>query len=71
VVRDNGPGVPEGHFEDIFKLFYKGAHGGVGVGLATVDKIAKVYEGFVRVYNDDGACFEFSLRDIRRKDSPL
>lgn len=71
VVRDNGPGVPEEHMDDIFKLFYKGANGGVGIGLATVDKIVKVYDGFVRVYNDDGACFEFSLRDIRRKGSSV
>jgi PAS domain S-box-containing protein len=71
VVRDNGPGVPEGRIDDIFKLFHKGADGGVGVGLATVDKIVKVYDGFVRVYNDDGACFEFSLKDIHRRDSSL
>jgi PAS domain S-box-containing protein len=71
VVRDNGPGVPEGHTEDIFKLFYKGAGGGAGVGLATVDKIVQVYDGFVRVYNDDGACFEFSLIDIRRDGSSV
>jgi PAS domain S-box-containing protein len=66
VVRDNGPGVPEQHLDDIFKLFHKGQSGGAGIGLATVDKIIDVYDGFIRVYNDGGACFEFSLKDIQQ-----
>jgi signal transduction histidine kinase len=65
-VRDNGPGVPEQHLDDIFKLFHKGQNGGAGIGLATVDKIIDVYDGFIRVYNDNGACFEFSLKDIQQ-----
>jgi PAS domain S-box-containing protein len=64
VVRDNGPGVPEQHLGNIFKLFHKGESAGAGIGLATVDKIVNVYDGFIRVYNDDGACFEFSLKDV-------
>ncbi len=63
VVRDNGSGVPDEHLDNIFKLFYKGKDGGAGVGLATVEKIVQVYDGFIRAYNDGGACFEFCIKD--------
>lgn len=65
LVRDSGPGIPEIDIEDVFIPFFRksiGPH--FGVGLATVAKIVKVYGGEIRAYNDNGACFEFSLRDI-------
>lgn len=70
VVRDNGSGVPPEDLEHIFELFFKGERGGAGIGLATVEKIVKVYGGFVRVYNDGGACFEVCLKDIDGNPGP-
>jgi signal transduction histidine kinase len=44
-VRDRGPGIPEGERCSIFDVFYRGSTGkgvpGTGVGLATVQKIAR------------------------------
>ena len=65
LVRDNGPGIPSENLEAIFDPFYKGPKGGTGLGLATVSKIVELCRGEVRVYNDEGACFEFTLRDFR------
>jgi signal transduction histidine kinase len=64
LVRDNGSGIPEADLENVFIPFFKGRRtGDTGMGLATVEKIVKACGGEIRAYNDDGACFEFSLRD--------
>jgi PAS domain S-box-containing protein len=63
LVRDNGPGIPLELVESIFLPFVRGRSGGTGLGLATVQKVVKLYKGDISVYNDDGACFEFTLRD--------
>jgi signal transduction histidine kinase len=48
-VRDHGPGIPEEERDRVFDLFYRGSTGktveGTGVGLATVQKIARLYGG--------------------------
>ncbi len=58
-VRDYGPGVPDDEKQSIFNLFYRGAAGqkiaGTGIGLATVQKIAKLYNGTVWVEDAPGA----------------
>ena len=62
LVRDNGPGIPEGAEEDIFLPFHKGPNStDTGIGLSTVDKVVRLYGGTIRAYNDCGACFEFTL----------
>ncbi len=65
-VRDNGSGIKAENLDDIFKLFYKGPAGGAGIGLATVEKIVKVYDGYVKARNEDGAVFEFCMKDMNR-----
>jgi signal transduction histidine kinase len=47
----------------VFLPFYKGENGFTGIGLAIVDKIVKLYNGYVRIDGNGGACFEFSLKD--------
>ena len=42
-----------------------GRSDGAGIGLAIVDKIVRTYGGEITVKNDDGACFEFVLKDVR------
>jgi signal transduction histidine kinase len=48
-VRDHGRGIPEEERNSIFEVFYRGSAGkdfiGTGVGLATVQKIARLYGG--------------------------
>lgn len=54
-VRDHGPGIPEEDRERIFDVFYRGStgtqHKGTGIGLATVQKIAKLFGG--RAWHDN------------------
>lgn len=64
LVRDNGSGMPAEEIEDMFRPFIKGASStGSGIGLSIVHRIAQVYGGEVRAYNDNGACFELTLFD--------
>jgi PAS domain S-box-containing protein len=64
VVRDNGPGIPEDLQDRLFDPFVRGTGGGNGLGLATVKRIVQIYGGTIRAYNDNGACFEFSVRNL-------
>lgn len=63
-VRDNGSGVDEDVREKVFTPFYRGEGGGTGIGLATVRKLVRVYGGDVRVCDESGGCFEFTMRDL-------
>jgi len=65
LVWDNGPGIPEDIIDRVFLPFVKGDSGDTGIGLSIVEKIIKAYGGEIRVHNDNGACFEFTLRDLR------
>ena len=57
-VRDHGPGIPQEEHSQIFDLFYRGTTGakipGTGVGLATVQKIAHLYDGRAWVEETEG-----------------
>ena len=67
-VRDNGIGIPEKHYEAIFRIF-KRLHarnefgGGTGVGLTIVKKIIERHGGriMVRSTHGEGTCFYFTL----------
>lgn len=64
-IKDNGSGIPEGEEENIFRAFRKGpVSEGTGVGLATAMKIVDVYSGEIKAFNDEGACFEFTIKDF-------
>ena len=63
LVRDNGSGIPPENIDRIFLPFFKGKTGGSGIGLSTVMKIVKLYGGEITAYNDNGASFEFTLKD--------
>lgn len=57
IVRDHGPGVPEGHLEDLFRPFFRVAEardrktGGVGLGLSITDRAVRLHHGSVRAIN--------------------
>jgi two-component system sensor histidine kinase KdpD len=66
-VEDNGPGLPVGKEEEIFKKFERGmkesATPGVGLGLTICRAIVEAHGGTIRAENrrDGGARFTFSL----------
>jgi len=69
-VRDHGKGIPEEEQSQIFKVFYRGStskeKAGSGVGLATVQKICKQYEGIASVTETPGggATFLIEMQDV-------
>jgi PAS domain S-box-containing protein len=63
LVKDNGVGIPSDKIHKIFIPFFRGPDGGTGIGLSTVQKAVRLYGGWIRAYNDDGACFEFVIKD--------
>lgn len=65
LVRDNGTGIEPRIIDIVFQPFIKGKTGGSGIGLAIVKKLVEVYDGEIKAYNNKGACFEFSLKDIQ------
>jgi PAS domain S-box-containing protein len=68
-VRDFGPGIAPEERERIFELFYRGKtvrrNLGTGVGLATVRKIARLYQGraWVEETPGGGCTFQVELRE--------
>jgi signal transduction histidine kinase len=63
-VCDNGSGIKEEDLEKIFRPFFKDSRtSDTGIGLSIVDKIVRAYGGWITAYNDNGACFEFAIRD--------
>jgi PAS domain S-box-containing protein len=62
LVRDNGKGIDEDALPYVFRPFFSSDASGTGIGLAIARKIVKMYGGEIRAYNDNGACFEFTLR---------
>lgn len=68
-VRDHGPGIPEAEGERIFEAFYRGPEEksgtGTGIGLATVQKIARLHGGraWVEETAGGGATFWVRVRD--------
>lgn len=59
-VADSGPGVPADRLEKVLEPFYQvdgsvtRAHGGVGLGLAFVRRVAEAHEGGVQVSSPPG-----------------
>jgi signal transduction histidine kinase len=69
-VRDHGPGIPIDERDRIFEVFFRGtiskSQKGSGVGLATVQKIAKIYEGrtWVEETSGGGSTFWVEMVDV-------
>lgn len=62
-VVDHGPGIPADELDEVFEPFRRGSsssgHQGTGIGLATVAKIARVYEGSAWVEETPGGGASF------------
>lgn len=63
-ICDNGPGISPEDLSHVFELFYKGSSGGSGIGLSIAAGIVKAYGGEIKAHNENGACFEFTLKDV-------
>jgi signal transduction histidine kinase len=64
VIKDNGPGISPKQAEYIFKPFFKyGESSDTGLGLSIVKKAVEAYDGEINVCNEEGARFEFSIKD--------
>jgi signal transduction histidine kinase len=67
VVRDQGPGVPEGELQAIFTPFYRGEerrdHSGYGLGLAIAQRVVSAHGGRISAYTraEGGLCVEIAL----------
>jgi two-component system sensor histidine kinase TctE len=48
---DHGPGFPEALLPKVFEPFVKGQEGGIGLGLALVEAVARVHGGQVKAEN--------------------
>jgi PAS domain S-box-containing protein len=65
LVRDDGPGVPEEEKEHIFKLFHRAPGArmvkGIGIGLASAEKIVRAHGGRLYVDTSNGAGCTFVI----------
>lgn len=65
VVSDQGPGIPEADRERVFNKFFRlhpGDKGGLGLGLAICEAIAKVHGGRIWVEAQEGGGARFRVR---------
>jgi signal transduction histidine kinase len=60
-VRDNGPGIPAGAEDKIFTPLYTDREGGVGLGLAIVQDVARQHAGGIRLLSAPGEGAQFTL----------
>jgi two-component system, OmpR family, sensor histidine kinase CpxA len=66
-VRDFGPGIPEAQLSDVFRPFYRVADsrdresGGVGLGLAIVERAVRHHGGRVKAMNAEGGGLEVEI----------
>lgn len=64
-VRDHGPGVPDDELAELFRPFFRGSNApradGHGLGLAIVQRVAKVHDGRVEAENAAGGGLEIRM----------
>jgi signal transduction histidine kinase len=63
-VRDDGPGVPAGRRDEIFRPFHSSKDYGTGIGLAFCRKVIESHGGTIGLTDDPapGACFRVELK---------
>lgn len=53
-IRDNGPGLPPGHEEDVFDPYFTTRDEGTGLGLSISSRIMEAHGGFIDFERRDG-----------------
>lgn len=69
-IEDHGKGIDEKDLPHLFERFYRGKDSqGTGLGLYIAKEIIEAHHGFIRAYNQDGACFEIVVPqfNVKRK----
>jgi two-component system sensor histidine kinase PilS (NtrC family) len=61
MVTDEGSGIPAADLEKVFDPFYSRKTGGTGLGLATVDRVARDHGGEVWVRSEEGVGTTFAI----------
>ena len=65
-VIDHGPGIPEKEREKVCNVFFRGTTSkdiaGTGIGLATVHKIVRLYDGSIRIEETPGGGCTFVIQ---------
>ena len=61
MVKDEGSGIPKSDIEKVFDPFYTRKTGGTGLGLATVDRVARDHGGEVWVRSEEGVGTTFAI----------
>jgi len=75
-VQDSGPGIPEDQQRNIFREFYQlagpgtGRRGGLGLGLAIVDRLCRLLDHAVEVVSTPGKGSRFSVSVPRAAERP-
>jgi signal transduction histidine kinase len=62
-ITDNGTGIAEAEWDNIFEPFYTTKSAGIGLGLANAKKIVEQHNGSIRILKKEGrgACFEILI----------
>ncbi|NOR12402.1 MAG: GHKL domain-containing protein, partial [Candidatus Aminicenantes bacterium] len=62
-ITDNGTGIAETEWDNIFEPFYTTKSAGIGLGLANAKKIVEQHNGSIRILKKEGkgACFEILI----------
>jgi signal transduction histidine kinase len=69
-VEDDGPGIPEAEWDNVWKKFYRGEKiskdgSGCGLGLYIAKRVADIHGGYVRVLSQKPSCIRFALPSSR------
>lgn len=60
-IKDDGPGFTPGEEENVFKRYYKGPHGGSGIGLAISKTVIEGHHGSISAKNAPHGGAEFVI----------
>ena len=61
VVSDNGKGIKDEDMPFIFERFYRGANGGLGIGLTIVKELIEAHGGAIRTESKYGQGTVFTV----------
>ena len=68
MICDHGGGFNEKDLPYLFQRFYRGENSkGTGLGLYISKEIIEAHHGFIKAYNQQGACFEIILPQVKMK----
>ena len=68
MIQDQGNGFKEKDLPFLFQRFYRGENSkGTGLGLYIAKEIIEAHHGFIKAYNQQGACFEIVLPQMKMK----